>query len=287
MSYWQSLRIGVIGPGLIGGSFALALKSTGLKSKVWAWSVNSQEMALAQDCGIVDKIADNLQVLLAQTDLILIATPVRVVGEIFQQIAPFLEDRHVITDVGSTKEYVLAQAHEYLGKRVNQFVPAHPIAGSEKHGPTAARADLFVSKQVILTPMLSVEAVAIDLVKACWEACGATVLTMNAYEHDRIYAKLSHLPHLLSAAYLHAIVASERSLDWARAGTGFRDFTRIAAGPETVWRDIFLTNADAILAELHHVESVIEHIKTMIAQNRIEDIDHWLQQARQYALESR
>ncbi|AIL32916.1 prephenate dehydrogenase [Basilea psittacipulmonis] len=286
MNNWQSKRIGIIGPGLIGGSFALALKKAGLQTLVWGCSPDQSEMALAKEMAIVDKVAKDLSELVQEVEVIFIASPVMAIEQIFKEIYPYLKDHHIITDACSTKCFVIDKALLILKERSPQFVPAHPIAGSEKNGPLSADADLFRHKQVVITPLPNQHTLSLKLVEALWLACGASLRMMEPATHDQIYAKLSHLPHLLSAAYLNALTKHDE-IDWGKAGTGFKDFTRIAAGPEQVWRDIFITNAPTILNELEAFEASIKEVKALVAAADIEKLDEWLKNARSQAMTSR
>jgi prephenate dehydrogenase len=172
----------------------------------------------------------------------------------------------VLTDAGSTKAEVVAAARAALGGRIAQFVPGHPIAGAERTGPEAADADLYRKRTVVLTPLPENGEAALDLARRAWLACGAEVIDMDADAHDRVLASVSHLPHLLSAVYMEQVAtAADAATRLDLAGSGFRDFTRIAAGSPEMWRDIFLSNRDAMLAELADVRAVLDRAERAIA----------------------
>ncbi|MNJ57447.1 bifunctional prephenate dehydrogenase/3-phosphoshikimate 1-carboxyvinyltransferase [compost metagenome] len=179
---------------------------------------------------------------------------------------PHLGAGTVVTDAGSTKAEVVDAAREALGERVGCFVPGHPIAGAERTGPEAADAKLYAGRTVILTPLAENSAASISLVRRAWQACGASVIDMDAGAHDRVLASVSHLPHLLSSVYMEQVAtAADARTRLDLAGSGFRDFTRIAAGSPEMWRDIFLSNRDAMLAELADVRAVLDRAERAIA----------------------
>jgi prephenate dehydrogenase len=179
---------------------------------------------------------------------------------------PHLGAGTVLTDAGSTKAEVVAAARAALGGRIAQFVPGHPIAGAERTGPEAADADLYRKRTVVLTPLPENGEAALDLARRAWLACGAEVIDMDADAHDRVLASVSHLPHLLSAVYMEQVAtAADAATRLDLAGSGFRDFTRIAAGSPEMWRDIFLSNRDAMLAELADVRAVLDRAERAIA----------------------
>lgn len=254
----------VVGPGLIGGSVAAALKQAGCVGKVIGVSRQSSTAQSALALGLLDEVAD-LATATAQADMVLLATPVRATRSLLQQMAPHLRPHTVITDAGSTKADVLQDAKEALGKKVAQFVPGHPIAGAEKAGPEAAFAELYQDRITILTPHKGNLAQTRGQVIALWEACGARVMLMSAEEHDRVLASVSHVPHFLSSVFMWQVAsAADADVRLHVAGSGFRDFTRISAGSAEVWRDIFLSNKEAMLAELQQVRQAFEQAETAL-----------------------
>ena len=255
----------VVGVGLIGGSFAAALRRAGQVGRVLGVGRNAQSLARAVELGLIDEAA-SAEEAAARADLILLATPVGGLADALLRMRAHLRPGTVLTDAGSTKVEVVAAARAALGDRIAQFVPGHPIAGAERTGPEAADADLYRKRTVILTPLAENGEPSLDLVRRAWQACGADVIDMDADAHDRVLASVSHLPHLLSAVYMEQVAeAADAATRLALAGSGFRDFTRIAAGSPEMWRDIFLSNRDAMLAELADVRAVLDRAERAIA----------------------
>ncbi|WP_454693836.1 prephenate dehydrogenase [Achromobacter aegrifaciens] len=257
--------LAVVGVGLIGGSFAAALRRAGQVGRVLGVGRNAQSLARAVELGLIDEAA-TVEEAAARADLILLATPVGGLADVLSRMRAHLRPGTVLTDGGSTKAEVVAAARAALGDRAAQFVPGHPIAGAERTGPEAADADLYRKRTVILTPLAENGAASLDLVRRAWQACGADVIDMDAGAHDRVLASVSHLPHLLSAVYMEQVAeAADAPTRLDLAGSGFRDFTRIAAGSPEMWRDIFLSNRDAMLAELADVRAVLDRAERAIA----------------------
>ena len=260
------MRLAVIGVGLIGGSFALALKKARVASQVVGAGRSAANLRLARRRGIIDSIAANAAAAARGADLIFVATPVSQFERIFRQIAPVLGPQAVVTDGGSTKRDVIAAARRSLGKKASQFVPAHPIAGAERSGAGAARADLFRDRRVVLTPVKENSREAIKRVSSVWEACGARVSRMTAAEHDAVLAAVSHLPHLLAFALVHEVAGRKNSEQlFSFAAGGFRDFTRIASSHPEMWRDICLANRDRLLLEARRFERKIREIRKLLS----------------------
>ncbi len=257
--------LAVAGVGLIGGSFAAALRRAGKVGKVLGVGRNAQSLARAVELGLIDE-AVSAEAAGARADVILLATPVGGLRDLLVRMLPTLAPRAILTDAGSTKAEVVEVARAALGERCAQFVPGHPIAGAERTGPEAADADLYRGRNVVLTPLPENAAADVARVRAAWQACGATVVDMDAQAHDRVFASVSHLPHLLSAVYMEQVAtAADARRRLELAGSGFRDFTRIAAGSPEMWRDIFLSNRDAMLTELGEVRAVLDRAERAIA----------------------
>ncbi len=241
--------LALVGTGLIGGSFALALKQAGAVRTVLGVGRNPASLDTARERGLIDRVADWAEA--GQADCILLALPVGETEAVLNQLAPHLKPGAVITDAGSTKANVVAAARSALGDRFADFVPGHPIAGSEQSGPGAARADLYQGRRVVLTPQSETRSEATATVRALWEAAGAQVELLDAGQHDRIFAAVSHLPHLAAFALVDDLARRADSEVFFRfAASGFRDFTRIAGSSPEMWRDIALANREALLAEL-------------------------------------
>jgi len=241
--------LALVGAGLIGGSFALALKQAGAVHTVLGVGRSPARLTVARELGLIDRAVDWTEA--GQADVILLALPVGETEAVLRQLAPHLKPGAIITDAGSTKMNVVAAAYAALGTRAVDFVPGHPIAGSERSGPGAARADLYRGRRVVLTPQPDTRAEALATVRALWETTGAQVETLDAAQHDRIFAAVSHLPHLAAFALVDDLAArADSELFFRFAASGFRDFTRIAASSPEMWRDIALANRPALLAEL-------------------------------------
>jgi prephenate dehydrogenase len=244
-------KIVIFGAGLIGGSFALALRQAGAVREVVGFGRSRNTLDEARRLGILDRIGADEAREVRDADIVLLATPVAQMGEIFARIAPHLGAQTLVTDGGSTKGDVVQAARASLGRRLSQFIPAHPIAGAEHSGPGAARADLYQGKKVVLTPLPENSAASVARVRRAWEACGAVVSELTPQQHDEVFAAVSHLPHLLSFALVHDLAQrNNRDLLLSFAASGFRDFTRIAASSPEMWRDISLANRDALLREV-------------------------------------
>jgi len=255
-------KIVVFGVGLIGGSFALGLKAAEQVEEVVGFGRSLSTLMQALDLGIIDRVGANAGQEVADADLVLIATPVGQMPEIMARIAPYLGAQTLVTDGGSTKEDVVAAARLHFGDRIGQFVPAHPIAGAENSGAAAARADLYREKKVVLTPLPENSVLNVARVRSAWEWCGAQVHELAPAEHDRVFAAVSHLPHLLSFALVHDLAVRDNSeLYFSFAASGFRDFTRIAASHPEMWRDICLANRDALLEELDRYLAQLDELR--------------------------
>ncbi len=257
-------RVAIIGVGLIGGSFALALKQAGACRHVVGVGRNPENTRLALERGIVDSVATQVASV-ADCDLVFVAAPVAQFPKIFGELSPRLQDKTLITDGGSTKRDVIAAARKALGLRVGQFVPGHPIAGGERSGAAAADPGLFQGKRVILTPLAENASSAVERIGAAWTACGARLGTMTAEEHDAVLSTVSHLPHLLAYALAHDVATRQNaSRLFEVAGAGFRDFTRIASSHPEMWRDICMANRDALLSDLSQFSGKLQLIRQML-----------------------
>ncbi len=244
-------KVVVCGVGLIGGSFALALKKAGVVGEVVGLGRSRAPLEEAQRLGVIDRIAADWADAAQDADLILLAMPVGQMPPVMAALAPHLRAGTLVTDGGSTKSDVVVAARAAFGDKIGQFVPGHPIAGAEKSGVAAAQAGLYRGKRVVLTPLSENDAAAVARVRAAWEACGAHVSELAPAEHDRVFAAVSHLPHLLAYALVHDLAGRDNSDQlFGFAAGGFRDFTRIASSHPEMWRDISLANRTALLAEL-------------------------------------
>ncbi|NTV94467.1 MAG: prephenate dehydrogenase/arogenate dehydrogenase family protein [Thiobacillus sp.] len=244
-------RLAILGVGLIGGSLALALKQAGRVGRVVGYGRGRANLDEALALGVIDEIAASPEAAVAGADRVLLAMPVGAMAATFVRIAPHLADHALVTDAGSTKQDVIAAARAGLGARIARFVPGHPIAGAEKSGAAAASGDLYVGRNVILTPLPENAPDDVAAIADLWRACGAQIAEMSPVEHDLIFAAVSHLPHLAAFALVDELAGRpEAELFFRHAGSGFRDFTRIAGSSPAMWRDIALANRQALVAEL-------------------------------------
>lgn len=269
-------KVVVFGVGLIGGSFALALKEAGAVEEVVGFGRSPGSLRQALDLGVIDRAGINPAHDLPDADLVLLATPVGQMPEIMARIAPYLGPETIVTDGGSTKSDVVAAARAAFGPRIGQFVPAHPIAGAENSGAAAARSDLYRERKVVLTPLPENSVLNVARVRSAWEWCGAQMFELTPQEHDRVFAAVSHLPHLLSFALVHDLAVREnRELFFTFAASGFRDFTRIAASHPEMWRDICLANREALLLELDSYRAQLDDLRSALERadgQRLEEV---------------
>lgn len=269
-------KVVIFGVGLIGGSFALALRRANVVNEVVGFGRSAATLEQARQLGIIDRIGLDVAAEVCDADLVLLATPVGQMCDLMARIASHMGARTLMTDGGSTKGDVVAAAYANLGIKVGQFVPAHPIAGAEQSGAAAARADLYAGKKVVLTPLPENSPETIARVRKAWELCGAVVSELTAQQHDEVFAAVSHLPHLLSFALVHDLAQRDnRDQLLSFAASGFRDFTRIAASSPEMWRDICMANKTALLGELADYMQELETIRSALAADdakKLEDI---------------
>jgi prephenate dehydrogenase len=269
------MKLAVIGVGLIGGSFALALKKAKAVSHVVGVGRSAANLKLALERGIIDSIAQEA----GDADLVLVSAPV---GQYPQILNSLSSSKSIITDAGSTKRDVIAVARKALGKNIARFVPGHPIAGAEKSGAAAANAGLFHDRRVVLTPLKESGAAAVSVVRKLWEACGARVSSMTAEEHDAVLAAVSHLPHLLAYGLVHEVAKRKNSEQlFSFAAGGFRDFTRIASSHPEMWRDICLANRDLLLPELKKYQGKVASIEKLLQAGDGDALEKLFAEARQ------
>ncbi|AET89827.1 prephenate dehydrogenase [Caballeronia cordobensis] len=264
-------KLVIFGVGLIGGSLARALRErAGLGGSVVGVGRSAASVARAIELGVIDEAAalgddTALADALAGADVVLLAAPVAQTEPLLARIAPFLDAGTIVTDAGSTKSDVVAAARRALGARVAQFVPGHPIAGRESSGVDAALPELYVDRNVVLCPLPENAADDVERIASMWRATGACVRQMSEAQHDRVFASVSHLPHVLSFALVDQILATpDAELKFSFAAGGFRDFTRIAASSPEMWRDICLANRVALLAELDDYTAVLARFRAAI-----------------------
>jgi prephenate dehydrogenase len=260
-------RVVICGVGLIGGSFALALKAAGLVETVVGMGRSAATLEEAHALGLIDEVQSDWSIALKGADLVLLAMPVGQMLPVMAAMAPHLEPQTLLTDAGSTKSDVFEAIYTHLNHRLANIVPSHPIAGAEKSGPSAAFADLFSGKRVVLTPLPENSADAVVRVEAAWAACGALTSCMSPMDHDRVFAAVSHLPHLLAFGLVHEIQARGNAEQlFSFAASGFRDFTRIAGSHPEMWRDICVANRQALLAELDAYLTELAYLRALLMQ---------------------
>ena len=275
-------RVALIGIGLIGSSLARVLRQEMPQTRIVACARRPETLAAVRRLGIADETTDDPAAAVAEADLVVIATPLSAYGEIGRRIAPFLRDGAIVTDVGSVKGAAVAALQPVLPQHVH-FVPGHPVAGTEHSGPESGFAELFRDRWCILTPLPDSNPDAVAKVRALWELAGMRVATMAAEHHDKVLAVTSHLPHLI--AYTIVGTATELGEDLqsevvAYSAGGFRDFTRIAASDPVMWRDIFLTNREAVLELLQRFSEDLTALQRAIRRGEGEKLHEWFSRTR-------
>ena len=267
-------KILIFGVGLIGGSIALKAKDLRLCKEIVGISrSNGTDLSPFVKSGMLDRASSNYQSEIQSADLIVLATPVAQIEITLEKIYPLLTTNTLITDVGSTKTNINQAAKVFLKEKYSQFIGSHPIAGSEKHGPQSAMADLFENKNIIITPHTQSKKEDINKIENFWKKLGGITSIMDANLHDEIFSTVSHLPHLLAFSLVNLINDKnnkETMLEYA--ASGFRDFSRIAGSSAEMWRDICLANKDAILTDLELYKKEIEALSNLIKNNHHEDL---------------
>lgn len=258
-------QLGLIGCGLMGASFALALRQASGVRRIVGHSASAATVQRALARGVIDAGASSAAEAAAGSDLVLLAVPVAATEASLAALAPALGPDALLMDVGSTKRDVVAAARRTLGGKLAHFVPCHPIAGKEKAGLDHAEAALYRGRQTILTPLPENPPGRVDRAEAVWTALGSRVLRLSPEAHDAHYAAVSHLPHLLAFAAFQAVAAqAEGAAHLALAGPGFRDFSRIAASDPAVWRDILQANRDEVLRQLDAFEAELARWRAVL-----------------------
>ncbi|MBC7916341.1 MAG: prephenate dehydrogenase/arogenate dehydrogenase family protein [Rhodoferax sp.] len=273
-------QLGLIGCGLMGGSFALALKRAGLVKRVVGYSKSPSTTERARAMGVIDIEAPSALLAVSGADIVLIAVPVAATEATFKAIKHLVTPDMLIMDVGSTKRDVIDAGRRALREHVGSFVPAHPIAGKEVSGVENADPDLYAGRQVILTPIERTLTAQLQKAVDVWTALGCRVLQMSPEQHDAAFAAVSHLPHLISFALMNAISGQPQGKDYlSLAGPGFRDFTRIAASDPKVWRDIMVSNREELLAQSKIFQRNLQALELMISSGNVEALEGLIEQA--------
>ncbi|MEI6803714.1 MAG: prephenate dehydrogenase/arogenate dehydrogenase family protein [Burkholderiales bacterium] len=273
-------QLAVIGCGLMGGSFALALKRAGLVKRVVGYSKSPSTTERARQMGVIDIEAPSALLAVSGADIVLIAVPVVATEATFKAIKHLVTPDMLIMDVGSTKCDVIDAGRRALREHIGSFVPAHPIAGKEVSGIEHADPDLYTNHQVILTPIERTLSAQLQKAVDVWSALGCRVLKMSPEQHDAAFAAVSHLPHLLAFAMMNSITGQPQGKDYlSLAGPGFRDFTRIAAGDPKVWRDIMVSNREELLNQSKIFQRNLQALELMISSGNAEALEGLLEQA--------
>lgn len=273
-------QLGLIGCGLMGGSFALALKRAGLVKRVVGYSKSPSTTERARQMGVIDVEAPSALLAVSGADIVLIAVPVAATEATFKAIKHLVTDKMLVMDVGSTKRDVIDAGRRALREHIGSFVPAHPIAGREVSGVEFADPDLYTGRQVILTPIERTLTTQLQKAVDVWTALGCKVIKMAPEHHDAAFAAVSHLPHLIAFAMMNAIAGQPQAQDFlSLAGPGFRDFTRIAASDPKVWRDILISNREELLAQSKVFQRNLHALELMISSGNTEALEGLLEQA--------
>lgn len=287
MAFPAISKLVVVGVGLIGGSFALALRRAGLAGRIVGMGRSPENMQRALELGIIDEQTSDFAAALSDADFVLLAIPVKQTARVMQQMAPHLEAHTIISDVGSTKRNVVQAARANLGKRIERFIPAHPIAGTEFSGAEAAFPDLFQDKPVILTPLQENDQQTVDRVADLWHHCGASVSSMLPEQHDQLLAAISHLPHMLAFSLMQHIRTLSQTLGEGNplallrlAGSSLNDMTRVTASSPEMWRDICLENRAALLAQIEAYQQELSRLQQMLANHDGESLEKLFAEAR-------
>lgn len=274
-------KLVIVGVGLIGGSFALAMKAAGAVGRVIGVGRGEANLRRALELKIIDAVGALDPATLSDAGLVLLAVPVGQMQPVMRALAPSLGGRTIVTDAGSTKEDVVAMARRELGGVLPRFVPGHPVAGTEKSGAQAAFAELYRRRKVVLTPLPGTEPGAVALVRDAWERCGASVFEMKADEHDAVLAQVSHLPHALAFVLVDLIAQQDNAQQlFSYAAGGFRDFTRIASSSPEMWRDICLANRKALLAAIGRYRGALDEVRAILDRGDTRALEEIFSRAR-------
>jgi prephenate dehydrogenase len=273
-------QLGLIGCGLMGGSFALALKRAGLVKRVVGYSKSPSTTERARQMGVIDVEAPSALLAVSGADIVLLAVPVAATEATLKAIKHLVTPEMLIMDVGSTKRDVVDAARRVLREQVGTFVPAHPITGREVAGVENADPELYTGKQVILTPIERTRTTQLQQAADLWSALGCQVVKMSPESHDAAFAAVSHLPHLIAFALMNSITGQDQGREFlSLAGPGFRDFTRIAAGDPHIWRDILLANREELLAQSMRFRHALLSMEKLITEGSPEPLEKLIEQA--------
>jgi prephenate dehydrogenase len=258
-------KIAIIGVGLIGGSLARALRANNQCRTISGYGRSRENLDKAIALGVIDDYSDDMGAVVKDADLVLLATPLASFAPLLEKIKPYVNDKLIITDAGSEKGSVVEAARKIIGDKIKQFVPGHPIAGTEKSGVEASFKELYEDHLVILTPLPENKPEQVKSVSTMWESCGARVVNLDVEYHDKVLAATSHLPHVLAYALVDCLSSMEEEGDVFKfSAGGFRDLTRIAASNPEMWSDICLANKYHLLQLIDRYSSHLDKIKELI-----------------------
>lgn len=266
-------KLAIIGVGLIGSSLALALREAGEVNQVIGYGRNRTNLEKGVEIGVLDSFGNTIEETVKDADVVVVAVPLGAMAEVFVQLSSAVKPDVVITDVGSAKTSVVSVASTGLKHLMNRFVPGHPIAGTEKSGVEAGFASLYRNRRVILTPDENTDKDAIQVVEQMWRDCGALLELTDVKHHDKVLAATSHLPHMLAYALVHHLSnLNDHEEIFRYASGGFRDFTRIASSDPVMWRDVCLSNGDALVELIEQYQQELEQISNAIRTDNAEEL---------------
>ncbi len=266
-------KLAIIGVGLIGSSLSLALKQVGVVGQVVGYGRNQENLVKGVELGVLDDFAESIGACVKEADVIVVAVPLGAMQSVFSDIKSCIKPTAVITDVGSAKGSVVTAASAELGDFIARFVPGHPIAGTEKSGVEAGFASLFQNRRVILTPIEITEPGATAIVDQMWRHCGATIEYLDVEHHDKVLAATSHLPHMLAFALVHYLSnLNEQDEIFRYAAGGFQDFTRIASGDPVMWRDVCISNSEALVDLIQQYQEELERVSSAIGSGNAKEL---------------
>lgn len=275
-------KLCIIGVGLVGGSLARALRQAGAVGQIIGCGRDAGHLAKAKELGVVDSFSTSIAEAVKSADMIVIAVPMQAMASVFEAVKAHADPDSVITDVGSVKGSAVTAAKNVFGEVPQNYIPGHPIAGTEKNGVEASFAELFQARRVILTPLETSRAEAVATVKAMWEASGAEVVEMGVEHHDEVLAATSHLPHMLAYALVDTLARMDDSQEiFSYAAGGFRDFTRIASSNPQMWHDICLANQSALKDVLYRFRDDLQLLIEAIEQGDSDYLKETFNRAKQ------
>lgn len=273
-------QLGLIGCGLMGGSFALALKRAGLVRRVVGYSKSPSTTERARQLGVIDVEAPSALLAVSGADLVMLAVPVAATESTLKAIRHLINPGMLIVDVGSTKRDVVDAARRALKQDMEMFVPCHPIAGREVSGVENADPRLYHDRQVIITPIERTAQAKVDQASQLWKALGSDVVIMSPQEHDAAFAAVSHLPHMLAFALMNSLASQPEGDKYLKlAGPGFRDFSRIAASDPKMWRDVLIANREELGVQMQHLQRALSALDKLIAEGRTDELERLINRA--------